>query len=144
MNQLQLMNALAALISGGAKAAPAKTAKRSKSKRSDGRMTKEAYEVAVIKGLNAKGIATKDIELRVNVLPYKGWLEKGRIVSKGQHGVRGLFHVSQTEPYQASVQAQPANVVPMKLDANGQVSPETVAAFKANQAALDGEFGPRA
>ncbi len=56
-----------------------------------------SYEASVVKGLNAKGIKSADIQLRVNVLPYKGWLEKGRVVRKGQHGVKGLFHISQTD-----------------------------------------------
>jgi hypothetical protein len=29
--------------------------------------------------------------------PYKKWLEVGRVVRKGQHGIRGLFHVTQTD-----------------------------------------------
>lgn len=32
-----------------------------------------------------------------NVKPYKLWLADGRIVRKGQHGVSGMFHVSQTD-----------------------------------------------
>lgn len=32
-----------------------------------------------------------------NVRPFKGWLEQGRIVRKGERGVRGLFHISQTD-----------------------------------------------
>jgi hypothetical protein len=34
---------------------------------------------------------------RNDTRPYKGWLEVGRVVRKGQHGVRGLFHVTQTD-----------------------------------------------
>ena len=65
----------------------------------------EAYEAAVIKGLNAKGIKSADIQLRVNVLPYKGWIAQGRVVMKGQHGVRGLFHITQTEELKEKVAA---------------------------------------
>jgi hypothetical protein len=43
-----------------------------------------------------------------NVRPFKGWLDQGRLVRKGEHGVRGLFHVSQTDP----VKAAPANPKP--------------------------------
>jgi hypothetical protein len=33
-----------------------------------------------------------------DVRPFKGWLDQGRIVRKGQKGVKGLFHVDQTDP----------------------------------------------
>ena len=29
-----------------------------------------------------------------DVRPFKGWLEQGRIVRKGQRGIRGLFHIT--------------------------------------------------
>lgn len=32
-----------------------------------------------------------------NVKPFQAWKADGRIVRKGQHGVMGLFHVSQTD-----------------------------------------------
>jgi hypothetical protein len=31
-----------------------------------------------------------------NVKPYKAWQAEGRLVKKGEHGVKGLFHISQT------------------------------------------------
>jgi len=37
-----------------------------------------------------------------NVRPYKGWLEQGRRVRKGEKAVRGLFHVSQTDEVEAA------------------------------------------
>jgi hypothetical protein len=33
-----------------------------------------------------------------NVRPFQGWLAQGRLVRRGEKGVRGLFHISQTEP----------------------------------------------
>lgn len=61
---------------------------------------KAQYEVSVLKGLNAKGF--KNVELRSEgpngVQTYKGWLKLGRQVMKGQKGVKGCFHYSQTEP----------------------------------------------
>jgi hypothetical protein len=33
-----------------------------------------------------------------NVKPFKLWLASGRLVRKGEHGVRGLFHITQTDP----------------------------------------------
>jgi len=32
-----------------------------------------------------------------DVRPYRAWLDQGRIVRKGQHGVKGLFHVTQAD-----------------------------------------------
>jgi len=32
-----------------------------------------------------------------DVRPFKGWLDQGRIVRKGQKGVKGLFHITQTD-----------------------------------------------
>jgi hypothetical protein len=36
---------------------------------------------------------SKDYNLR----PYKGWISLGRVVRKGERGVRGLFHIDQTD-----------------------------------------------
>jgi hypothetical protein len=33
-----------------------------------------------------------------NVKPFQAWIKEGRLVRKGEHGVRGLFHITQTEP----------------------------------------------
>jgi hypothetical protein len=59
---------------------------------------------SLIAGLRRKGIPAADIQLMdrsdpakpYNVRPFKQWLELGRMVKKGEHGVRGLFHLSQT------------------------------------------------
>ena len=58
---------------------------------------------SIVRGFAKKGI--KDVVLMdrtdttkpFNVRPFKGWVELGRIVKKGEHGVKGLFHESQTE-----------------------------------------------
>ena len=31
------------------------------------------------------------------IKPFKQWMAEGRMVRKGQHGIRGLFHISQTD-----------------------------------------------
>ena len=46
-----------------------------------------------------------------NVKPYKTWLAEGRVVSKGQHGIKGLFHISQTEVYNGPTVSDLAAVV---------------------------------
>lgn len=62
-----------------------------------------------------KGIPLKSIKPSVNVLTFKKWIDKGRVVSKGEHGVKicvvitdkknkkktfpkmtAVFHISQT------------------------------------------------
>lgn len=41
-----------------------------------------------------------------NVKPFKTWMLEGRIVRKGQHGVMGMFHVSQTDEFKAPTKAE--------------------------------------
>ena len=78
---------------------------------------------AIFEGFLAKGVAEGDILPRVNVLTFDAWKEAGRVVRKGEHGVRvntvrtvppkrddpngkprriprcvSVFHISQTEP----------------------------------------------
>ena len=69
---------------------------------------------ALVQGFVRRGIKRDDIKLMDrsnpaaddhNIRPFQGWLKVGRMVRKGQHGVRGLFHVSQTD---SVVQAKPA------------------------------------
>lgn len=37
-----------------------------------------------------------------NAVPASGWIGQGRVVRKGQKGVMGLFHISQTDPLPAA------------------------------------------
>jgi hypothetical protein len=32
-----------------------------------------------------------------NIKPYKAWIAEGRVVRRGERGVRGLFHIDQTD-----------------------------------------------
>src|SRR5262249_54416713 len=43
-----------------------------------------------------------------NVKPFKAWLTEGRIVRKGSKGVRGLFHITQTDPLPGKASAKPS------------------------------------
>ena len=59
---------------------------------------------AVAKAFNRKGIKNNDMKFKTdsnptdyNIRTYKGWLTVGRIVKRGEHGVKGLFHISQTK-----------------------------------------------
>jgi hypothetical protein len=80
----------------GSKAAPADLA------------SKDAQLVAAFK---RKGFADvvlmdrSDKSKPFNVRPFKGWIAQGRIVRKGSKDVRGLFHVTQTDPLPTSPKA---------------------------------------
>lgn len=43
---------------------------------------------AIMQGFQAKGIAAHDIKPRDNVLTFHAWKAVGRVVMKGQHGVK--------------------------------------------------------
>ena len=73
---------------------------------------------AILAGFAAKGIPPEQIEPRVNVFTFNAWRQLGRIVDKGQTGVKittwvqmhkdgetftrpktvSVFHISQTKP----------------------------------------------
>ena len=42
-----------------------------------------------------------------DVKPFRQWLNEGRIVRRGEKGVKGLFHVSQTDPVPAKPEMTP-------------------------------------
>ena len=42
-----------------------------------------------------------------NIRPYKAWIELGRVVRRGERGVRGLFHIDQTDPIPAKSEMTP-------------------------------------
>lgn len=67
-----------------------------------------------------------------NVRPYKGWLENGRVVRKGEKSVRGLFHISQTDtvvqaPAKPKEGAKPAVTQKPAVVAGG-IDPAAIAA----------------
>ena len=73
---------------------------------------------AILAGFAAKGIPPEQIEPRVNVFTFNAWQQLGRVVHKGQTGVKittwvqmqkdgetfarpktvSVFHISQTKP----------------------------------------------
>jgi len=86
----------------------------------------------IIEGFMEKGIAAAEIEPRVNVFTFHAWKALGRIVRKGEHGVKvvswvpmttkdletgaventwkrpratTVFHISQTDPIEEKVVA---------------------------------------
>lgn len=106
---------LAVLGQQGAKSAKPAKARKAKAKKGGRKPLTEA-EKAVFMAKNdmeavaafaARGIA--NVKPREDVLTYKKWFEKGRLVKKGEKAVRvgpfNLFHVSQTEPAPAVVGA---------------------------------------
>ena len=52
---------------------------------------------AIYAGFTAKGIAFGDITPRVNVLTFNAWRALGRVVRKGEHGVRITTWVEMTK-----------------------------------------------
>jgi hypothetical protein len=86
-------------------------------------------DAAIVNAFHRKGF--KDVVLMdradpskpFNVKPFKAWLADGRIVRKGSKGVRGLFHVTQTDPLpgKASTKTAPAQK-PTKAKAKPQAT----------------------
>ena len=87
----------------------------------------EQRYISLLNSFAKKGF--KDVQLRdpndpskpYNVRPYKGWIEyrdekspNGRVVRKGEHGIKGLFHLFQTDaitkdnPVKAPKKVKPA------------------------------------
>jgi hypothetical protein len=66
----------------------------------------EQKDKALVNGFRRKGIPLDQIVLMdrtdrskpYTIKPFKQWMAEGRMVRRGEHGVRGLFHVSQTDP----------------------------------------------
>src|SRR6516165_1386966 len=46
-----------------------------------------------------------------NIRPYKAWIELGRVVRRGERGVRGLFHIDQTDVIPSKAPASPPKAV---------------------------------
>lgn len=70
----------------------------------DGKTEKQLVRfTAVARAFNRKGLKNSEFSLvsggSDTVRTYKGWLANGRIVKKGQHGVKGLFHITQTQEH---------------------------------------------
>ena len=61
--------------------------------------SKDARIVAAFarKGFKVTLMDRNDPKAPFDVRPFKGWLDQGRIVRKGQKGVKGLFHITQTD-----------------------------------------------
>jgi hypothetical protein len=102
LNQVQLSQivgaVLAALRTEGQGSAP----KAAPAAKADNSL--EAKDRALVAGFKRKGIPLDQIVLMdrndkskpYTIKPFKQWLAEGRMVKKGEHGIRGLFHVSQT------------------------------------------------
>ena len=65
----------------------------------------EQKDKALVNGFRRKGIPLDQIVLMdrndkskpFTIKPFKQWMAEGRMVRRGEHGVRGLFHISQTD-----------------------------------------------
>jgi hypothetical protein len=89
-------------------------------------------DAALINAFHRKGF--KDVVLMdrtdpakpFNIKPFKAWLSDGRIVRKGQRGIRGLFHVTQTDPLPGKASVKPTITAEQKA-----LFAKAKAAFKA-------------
>jgi N-terminal domain of anti-restriction factor ArdC len=52
---------------------------------------------AIYSGFAAKGIAESEIQPRVNVLTFQAWKAKGRVVKRGEHGVKVITWIPVTD-----------------------------------------------
>ena len=80
----------------------------------DGKTEKQLVRfTAVARAFNRKGLKNTEFTLQSGgsdtVRTYKGWLANGRIVNRGQHGVKGLFHISQTSEHK---NIKPVDIAP--------------------------------
>lgn len=57
---------------------------------------------AIYHGFAAKGIPEADIRPRVNVFTFNAWRELGRVVRRGEHGVRVVSFVPMTRRDEAT------------------------------------------
>lgn len=101
---------IAALDSRNASQPSQKASKPVKMTKSDRLASKDQQ---ILRGFARKGIKgvvlmdRSDKSKPFNVKPFQAWIAEGRVVKKGQHGVRGLFHVSQTEALPQTEKAAP-------------------------------------
>lgn len=103
MTQAQAIAALSALL-GQSNLKPAKVKPRGQN---GGKLkiTKEEFELKLIEACTKLGYLAP--EPRFNILTYDKWVEKGRKVKKGEHGIKvadrktRLFHEAQTSPIDA-------------------------------------------
>src|SRR5215470_14084688 len=97
-NSLNQIVAAVMQVLGSQGAAPSGAAPQAKSGN-----TLEHRDRFLVNSFHRRGF--KDVQLMdrsdkskpYNIRPYKGWIELGRRVRKGEKGVKGLFHVDQTD-----------------------------------------------
>ena len=100
--------------------------------------TLAAKDRSLVAGFKRKGIPVDQIKLMdrsnpkadYNIRPFKGWLEQGRMVKKGEKSIRGLFHITQTSEL-PKPSAKPAVTAEQK-----QLFAKAKAAFKAKKGKL--------
>lgn len=96
--------------------------RKAKGKKAKGReKPTEADKVVYMAENDAKCVAAfvkagvADVKPRVNVLTYNKWVEKGRMVRKGEKSVKvgpfALFHENQTDVIQITATTEAANQV---------------------------------
>jgi hypothetical protein len=112
LNQTQLAQIVSAVISALQVQGAAPKGAAPQPKNSFGKFDPIAKDRQLLAAFHRRGF--KDVQLLdrndptkpYNVRPFgsaenkTGWLGQGRIVRRGERGVRGLFHIDQTDPVQ--------------------------------------------
>jgi len=97
-----------------------------------------ANYAAIIRGFMAKGLSESEIKPRENVFTFNAWKALGRVVRKGEHGVKCItvittkdkrtgreerrpwtttvFHVSQTQPVGTEYVRVPTPTAPLEIN----------------------------
>ena len=115
-NSLNQIVAAVMQVLGSQGAAPSGAAPQAK-----GGNTLEHRDRFLVNSFHRRGF--KDVQLMdrsdkskpYNIRPYKGWIELGRRVRKGERGVRGLFHIDQTDVVAPAKAAPKAKAKPALL-----------------------------
>ncbi|EMP3151351.1 DUF3560 domain-containing protein [Salmonella enterica] len=123
---------------------------------------------AIFEGFAAMGIDPDDVKPRENVFTFNAWKALGRVVKKGQHGVRivtvipctkkdeqtgeevavkkpkttTVFHISQTEPLDGPRKEPEAQNEQQEQTAKAEPTPEAVEAPQAAPEAIQSEDRP--
>jgi len=64
---------------------------------------------AIFEGFMAKGIPEDEIQPRVNVFTFHAWKKLGRVVCKGEHGVKVLTWVPMKDKETGETKVRPKN-----------------------------------
>jgi hypothetical protein len=120
LNEVQLAQIVGAVLKALQTQGAASPKPAQQYRNSFGRFDPIAKDRALLSAFSRRGF--KDVVLMdrsdkskpFNIKPYKAWLAEGRVVRRGERGVKGLFHISQTDVVGATTNA-PASPPKMSI-----------------------------